>query len=86
MRQYQSNYWIQYTLFLKAMSIVLQPTGIRILMIDITLQFENVIPDLISADQCTQNEVIFLMPYALQVTFWITQNYATYVELIGNYN
>ena len=83
MRQYQS-YWIQYTLFLKAMSIVLQPTGIRILMIDITLQFENVIPDLISADQCTQNEVIFLMPYALWVTFWITQNYATYVELIGN--
>ena len=36
-----------------------------ILMIDITLQFENVIPDLIGADQCTQNEVIFSMPYAL---------------------
>ena len=36
-----------------------------ILMIAITLRIENVILDLISADQCTQNEVIFLMPYVL---------------------
>ena len=34
-------------------------------MIDISLRFENVIPDLISGDQCAQNEGIFLMPYAL---------------------
>ena len=32
-----------------------------ILMIAITLWFEKVFPDLISVDQCTENEGIFLM-------------------------
>ena len=32
-----------------------------ILMIPLTLWFEEVVPDLISVDQCTENEGIFLM-------------------------
>ena len=32
-----------------------------ILMVAITLWFENVFPDLISVDQCTENKGIFLM-------------------------
>ena len=37
------------------MLFVQEPAGMNI----------NVVPDLISADQCTQNEVIFCMPYML---------------------
>ena len=51
--------------FLRAMSFVQEPGGMNINGSHNQLQFENVIPDLISADQCTQNEVIFCMPYVL---------------------
>ena len=34
-------------------------------MMAITLQFKDVIPELVIADQHTQNEVTFLIPWAL---------------------
>ena len=46
------------------MSFVQEPTVMNVNDRHI-LRFENVIPDLISGDQCAQNEGIFLMPYAL---------------------
>ena len=48
------------------MSFVQEPTVMNVNEShNFAIQFENVIPDLISGDQCAQNEGIFLMPYAL---------------------
>ena len=43
-------------------SFIQEPTGMNLNELAITLQIENVILDLISADQCTQIEVIFWCP------------------------
>ena len=46
------------------MSFIQEPTGMN-LNDAITLKFKTVIPDLVSADQHTQNRVTFLMPCVL---------------------